>query len=128
MTRHYFALVLGLFSTLGLADDSATCEGKNTSVDFTVVSEGPNTLLINNKRVRIQRENWIQVEAKNSSRMLDEEVALTIDNGTSIKTEYRIENWRHCGNIEDVRVRIYDVSPGGGRVFVEEIACICQNS
>lgn len=121
----FFGLVL--MGGLSLADDSAECKGKRRTIDYTVTSGGPNSLVVNEKRVSVQKETWTKAENRAGEAVIGEEVSLLINSPTSVKTEYRFENWRHCGSVEDVRVRVYDVYPTG-RVFVEEIPCECQNS
>jgi hypothetical protein len=114
-----FGLVSGV-----LADDSAEC-GKKGEIVFTVLNEGY-SLRTHGREFKVNPK-VIKAKNRTGQETIEEEYIISVDNGTSVKTEYLLQNWRNCGNVDNVRVRIYQAYPDR-KVFVKELSCNCQNS
>ena len=116
--------LIGLICVSAVAEDSAVCKGKRGEIDLTVDKEY--VLRVNGEKVTGHRTEIYAKNRAGDEKVLNE-IGFSVDNGTSVKTQYQFENWNHCGDVDDVRVRIYDVYPNR-KVFVGEQLCECQNS
>src|SRR6266404_1182079 len=96
------------------ADDSAEC-GKKGELSFTVSNKGYD-LYVQKEKIK-SKPTIIKALNRKGEEVIEEEFVFNVDNGTSVKKLYEIQNWRHCGDQDDVRVRIYDAFPDR-KVFV----------
>jgi len=73
-------------------------------------------------KLDVESENWVFAMNRHGMAIVPEELSVVV--GGSPKLEFRFENLRLCGDIEGVRVRVFDVS-ATDRSFLEESGCSC---
>ncbi len=114
-------------ATTAVAEDLLQCSTKETHIELTIPQTGKVKLIVNRDRVEVAKDSWTYSMNRRSEAIVPEELALSVEPRSKPKKEYRFENLRHCGDGEDVRVRIYETT-ATSKVFIEEISCSCKNT
>jgi len=98
------------------------CEGKKYAVEARLPERERVQIWLGNSSVNVTKDAWVFAMNRRGEAIVPEEVVAMVSDP---KLELRFENLRLCGDIDGVRVRIFEVRPGN-RTFVEETACTCK--
>ena len=81
-------------------------------------------LWLNRTAANVTKDSWVFAMNRRGEAIVPEEVLAIVSDP---KLEVRFENLRLCGDIEGVRVRIFEGAQGN-RTFLEESACTCKST
>jgi len=124
--RLFIAMLLISFSvSLFATEYNVLCEGKRYTSELTLPDREKVTLSLNRQKPAITKEAWVFAMNRRGEAIVPEELGLNLGMTNEIKLEIRFENLRLCGDIEGVRVRVYELT-GNDRTFLEETGCSCK--
>ncbi len=122
----FLALVALLAPSASFAGETVVhCPGKKWNIEAQLPEREKVTLKVNKAAATVHRDGWVFAMNRRGEAIVPEEVVLSATTGKDTKLEVRFENLRLCGDIEGVRVRVFE-EVAGDRTFLEETSCTCK--